>query len=67
MARLKDFFIRRKSQEEWEYLIELVDDGGTVTTLAASVEDLDRMSMIIDEKLDEMVEAAERLSLSTER
>jgi hypothetical protein len=61
MATLDTITIRRLSENDWDYMVELgLRPGGTVA-FTASVEDLDRISAAIDEQLLLMVEAAERM------
>jgi hypothetical protein len=61
MGRLGKFTVRRVSPDAWEYVVEIEQLGGATLTLSAGVEDLDRMSEALDEQLDAMVAAAERL------
>ena len=63
MPVLEQFSIRRIDGDAWDYVVEIVTrDRGTLQ-FNASVEDLDRMSVAIDDQLALMVEAAERLGL----
>ena len=63
MPALEQFSIRRIDGDAWDYVVEIVTrDHGTLQ-FNASVEDLDRMSVAIDDQLALMVEAAEKLGL----
>jgi hypothetical protein len=46
----------------WRYVVRLEDDAGGRFSFTATAEELDILSAALDEKLDAMVEAAERLS-----
>jgi hypothetical protein len=65
MGTLGKFTIRKPRADSWEYIVEIEQVGGATIRLRAGVEDLDRMSATIDEQLDAMVEAAERLGAET--
>ena len=64
MAQFRSIRVTRKSPDRWDYHIEITDDAGRVVSLDAGIEDLDRISAAVDETLDEMVEAAERLAMA---
>jgi hypothetical protein len=63
MPGLEQFSIRRIDRDAWDYVVEIVTGDGEALQFTASVEDLDRMSVEIDDQLALMVEAAERLGL----
>ena len=63
MPALEQFSIRRIDGDAWDYVVEIVIRDGETLQFTASVEDLDRMSLAIDDQLAVMVEAAERLGL----
>ena len=67
MPALDQFSIRRIDGDAWDYVVEIVTGDGGKLQLTASVEDLDRMSVAIDDQLAVMVEAAERLGLEKYR
>ncbi len=67
MPALEQFSIRRIDGDAWDYVVEIVTRAGETLQFTASVEDLDRMSVAIDDQLTLMVEAAERLGLENNR
>jgi len=67
MPALEQFSIRRIDGDAWDYVVEIVIRDGETLQFTASVEDLDRMSVAIDDQLAVMVEAAERLGLEKYR
>jgi hypothetical protein len=67
MPALEQFSIRRIDGDAWDYVVEIVTGDGGKLRFTASVEDLDRMSVEIDDQLALMVETAERLGLEKYR
>jgi hypothetical protein len=67
MPGLEQFSIRRIDGDAWDYVVEIVTGDGGKLWFTASVEDLDRMSVAIDDQLALMVETAERLGLEKYR
>jgi hypothetical protein len=67
MPALEQFSIRRIDGDAWDYVVEIVTGDGGKLRFTASVEDLDRMSVAIDDQLALMVETAERLGLEKYR
>jgi hypothetical protein len=63
MSALEQFSIRRIDSDAWDYVVEIVTRDRETLQFTASVEDLDRMSVAIDDQLAVMVEAAERLGM----
>lgn len=64
MANFKTFKVTRLSADEWDYEIEIGDDAGAVARMTTSVDGLQLIAAALDEKLDEMVDAAERRAAS---
>lgn len=61
MAAIKTFRILRQETPTWNYVVQIEDDRGNKTEFSASFEDLDRMSIAIDEEMLAIVEAAGKL------
>lgn len=59
--------VKRLSPNAWDYVIEIEDDSGGTTRLRAGVEDLDVIAAALEEKLQEMIAAAEHASTSKAR
>ena len=67
MSAFKAIRVERLSPDAWDYVIEIEDDSGGTTRLRAGVEDLDVIATALEEKLQEMIAAAERASMSQAR
>jgi len=61
MAALKNFRILRKETPEWSYVLQIEGEGGNITELTVTFEDLDRMAVAIDEEMLAIVEATAQL------
>ena len=63
MSAFKGITVTRVKPDAWDYLIEIEDDRGGKTRLTAGLEDLDVIAAALEQKLEEMIDAAERLGM----
>ena len=61
VAKLKKFSVVRKDETTWDFLLGIEDDSGGKLWLTAVFEDLDQMVAVLDEQLNAIVDAAEKM------
>jgi hypothetical protein len=58
LRALKTFQIVRTSERPWSFVLEIEDDAGGTLQVAATFDDLDRISALLDDQFEAIVEAA---------
>jgi hypothetical protein len=67
MPALKRFSVHCPDPDAWVFIVEIENDANDKMTLSATFDDLDQMSAALDEQLNAIVEAADRLELQRDR